>query len=263
MKSLPTINFFGFELLRCSKSELKKIFDSSKPITVNTINPHSFVEQLRNSDFKKALSESDYLLPDGIGVCLAVWATSGIRLKKIAGYDLFEAAMKYADNNHLSVMFVGSNETVLRLIMERSKVQFPCVSVFTFSPPYKQHFADADVKKLVFKINKVSPDILFLGLTAPKQELLSHYLKLSENTKLVAGIGAVFDFYAGTVSRPKKIWISLGLEWLIRLLAEPRRLWKRTFISIPKFIFYVLISSIKGTERGTPDEKNDRNASDI
>ncbi len=89
-------------------------------------------------------------------------------------------------------------------------------------------------------INDFSPDVLFVGMTAPKQEKWLHEFKDRLNFDVASSIGAVFDFYVGTVKRPSKIWIKLHLEWLPRLLKEPKRLWRRNFISTPLFFFEIL-----------------------
>ena len=101
-------------------------------------------------------------------------------------------------------------------------------------------------------INSFQPDVLFVGMTAPKQEKWVYQFKNQLNVKVIASVGAVFDFYAGMIKRPGKFWISLGLEWLPRFFREPKRLWRRNLISTPSFIcivirekFSMLIKSLK------------------
>ena len=77
-------------------------------------------------------------------------------------------------------------------------------------------------------------------MTAPKQEKWVNKNKVKLKIPIIASIGAVFDFYAGNIKRPSKFWINMGLEWFIRLLQEPRRLWKRNFIATPQYIFQIL-----------------------
>jgi N-acetylglucosaminyldiphosphoundecaprenol N-acetyl-beta-D-mannosaminyltransferase len=98
---------------------------------------------------------------------------------------------------------------------------------------------------MINAVNKFSPDVLFVGMTAPKQEKWVYENRHRIKTPVICSIGAVFDFYAGTVKRPGKFWISIGLEWLPRLLREPRRLWRRTLISTPLFIWIVIIEKIR------------------
>jgi hypothetical protein len=94
-------------------------------------------------------------------------------------------------------------------------------------------------------VNAVSPDVLFIGMTAPKQEKWAFEHKGFLQAQTICSIGAVFDFYAGTVKRPSAFWISLRLEWLIRLIKEPRRMWKRYLYYGPVFIAYILQKKVK------------------
>ena len=93
---------------------------------------------------------------------------------------------------------------------------------------------------MIAAVNKCKPDILFVGMTAPKQEKWVHTNNTFLDVKVITCIGAVFDFYAGTVKRSSPFWIKLGLEWLPRLLREPKRLWKRNFVSTPLFLWDLL-----------------------
>lgn len=96
-------------------------------------------------------------------------------------------------------------------------------------------------------INEFNPDVLFVGMTAPKQEKWAYDNKDNLKTGLICSIGAVFDFYAGTVQRPGKIWVNLGLEWLGRLLKEPRRMWRRYIVY--GFIFFYKIIGFKFSKK--------------
>ena len=96
------------------------------------------------------------------------------------------------------------------------------------------------------EVNAVKPDVLFVGMTAPKQEKWVLNNKENINATTIVSIGAVFDFYAGTIQRSSPFWINLGLEWLPRLVREPRRLFYRNFVSTPKFIFEILSFKIFG-----------------
>jgi N-acetylglucosaminyldiphosphoundecaprenol N-acetyl-beta-D-mannosaminyltransferase len=154
--------------------------------------------------------------------------------------------MKQLEQSNGSVFFLGSSNHVLDKIEERLSVQFPNVRVNLLSPAYKQEFSKSDLEYFANKINQANPDVVFVGLTAPKQEKLIHNIRLNINPNLISGIGAVFDFYAGTVKRPSKLWIKLHLEWLGRLSIEPKRLWRRNFISTPIFLKDMLMYKVFG-----------------
>lgn len=138
-------------------------------------------------------------------------------------------------------MFLGSSERVLRLIQERAKIDYPNLEVVTYSPPFKAEFTNEDSNTIVKVINETNPDLLWIGMTAPKQEtwIWQHWQQLDIHCH-VGTIGAVFDFYAGTMKRAP-LWMQRnGLEWLYRLAQEPRRLWQRYLLGNPIFIWYIL-----------------------
>ena len=211
---------------------------------INTINPHSYLISQSDKVFFEALTDSDVLLPDGIGIVWAKKILTKVKIKKIAGYDLFLHLMNDLNNKKGSCFFLGASDNTLKMITKRVAREYPNVTVHSYSPPYKNNFTNEDNVKMFTLINKVEPDIVFVGMTAPKQEKWVYKNNQYINTKLICSIGAVFDFYSGTVSRSSKFWIKAGLEWLPRFLHEPIRLAKRNLISTPKFILQVLYMKI-------------------
>ena len=141
----------------------------------------------------------------------------------------------------LTVMFMGSSQKVLDLIVKRAAEVYPHLKIVTYSPPYKPEFSDEDNKAIVEAINAADPDLLWIGMTAPKQEkwTYSHWNELNIHCH-VGTIGAVFDFFAGTVERAPIWWQRHGLEWLYRLLKEPKRMWRRYIIGNTLFLWNML-----------------------
>lgn len=140
-----------------------------------------------------------------------------------------------------TVMFMGSSEKVLDLIVKRAAEVYPHLKVVTYSPPYKPEFSEEDNKAIIDAINAADPDLLWIGMTAPKQEkwTYSHWDELNIHCH-VGTIGAVFDFFAGTVERAPVWWQRHGLEWLYRLLKELKRMWRRYIIGNALFLFNVI-----------------------
>lgn len=220
-------------------------FNDDSLTVINTLNPHSYIESKNDTVFAAALKNSNFLIPDGSGITLAERIIHGKKLNKIAGYDLFTEIMNRLEMKGGKVFFLGSTEEVLSRIKYRASKDFPNVIVETLSPDYKPGFTKADIEKFASSISLFNPDVVFVGLTAPKQEKLIFQMNHMINVKIISGIGAVFDFYAGTVKRPKNIWIKLHMEWLVRFLGDPKRLWKRNFISTPLFLLDVLKCKIR------------------
>ena len=207
---------------------------------ISTLNAHSFNTVLKDSEFKIALQNSNVLLPDGIGV---VWATkmlTGQKLKKIAGDDLFHYQMNRLNISGGKCFFLGSTEGTLQKILEKATIDYPNVHVFNYSPPFKSKFSEEDNRIMIERINAESPDVLFVGMTAPKQEKWAYQNFNKLDVKHVCCIGAVFDFYAGTSKRAPKWMIKIGLEWFYRLISNPKRMWRRYLIGNTKFIVTVL-----------------------
>ena len=140
-----------------------------------------------------------------------------------------------------TVMFMGSSQKVLDLIVKRAAEVYPHLKIVTYSPPYKPEFSEEDNKAIVEAINAADPDLLWIGMTAPKQEkwTYSHWNELNIHCH-VGTIGAVFDFFAGTVERAPIWWQRHGLEWLYRLLKEPKRMWRRYIIGNALFLWNML-----------------------
>ena len=138
-------------------------------------------------------------------------------------------------------MFMGSSQKVLDLIVKRAAEVYPHLKIVTYSPPYKPEFLEEDNKAIVEAINAADPDLLWIGMTAPKQEkwTYSHWNELNIHCH-VGTIGAVFDFFAGTVERAPMWWQCHGLEWLYRLLKEPKRMWRRYIIGNTLFLWNML-----------------------
>lgn len=210
---------------------------------IDTVNAHSFVVAQKDSAFADALISADALLPDGISIVKACrWLKmQSAPVEKIAGADLFAYEMGKLEEKRGICFFLGSSPDVLARIEERAAEVYPHIRVMTYSPPYKPVFTAEENQAMVEAVNAANPDLLWVGMTAPKQEkwLHDHWAELDIHGHAGA-IGAVFDFFAGTVERAPQKWIDLGLEWLYRLLREPRRTWRRYLIDNPRFLWLVL-----------------------
>ena len=224
----------------CSQTELSKIPDGK--VLINTINAHSYNTAQKDEAFAEALrtvhgsrfTVNDktvcvkFLIPDGASIVKACrWLKAKSQPKeRIAGWDLFAFEMQRLDvrckkdDVRCKVMFLGSSEKVLALIQERATVDYPNLEVVTYSPPYKSEFSE-EQEKWTYQ----------------------HWKELDIHCH-VGTIGAVFDFYAGTAKRAPLWWQKHSMEWLYRLLFEPKRMWRRYVIGIPLFLWNILKAKI-------------------
>ncbi|MBR2101225.1 MAG: WecB/TagA/CpsF family glycosyltransferase [Prevotella sp.] len=223
------------------KEEVRKIGDGK--LLFNALCANSFNVAQKDGLLAEALSHGDYLIPDGASI---LWACRWLKAKsqpkeRIAGWDLFEIEMEKLNARGGKCMFMGSSENVLRLIREKAAQVYPRIQVVTYSPPYKPEFSDEDNRAIIEAINTADPDLLWIGMTAPKQEkwAWSHWEELNIHCH-VGAIGAVFDFFAGTAKRAPLWWQQHSLEWLFRLMKEPRRMWRRYVIGNPLFVWNIV-----------------------
>ena len=230
-----------------SRAELAKLPEGK--LLINTINAFSYDNARKDVLFSEALQKGDVLIPDGISIvkaCRFLNAKSQPK-ERIAGWDLFEYEMGKLNRVGGKVMFLGSSDAVLNLIRRRVAEKYPKIEVDTYSPPYKPVFSDEENEAMISAINHSNPDLLWIGMTAPKQEKWAYtHLDCLDVHCHIGTIGAVFDFFAGTVKRAPERWQRVGLEWLYRLLSEPRRMWRRYFIGNAKFIYYIMVEKIMG-----------------
>lgn len=223
-----------------TRGALRSIPDGK--ILINTINAHSFNVAQKDDLFAEALRKGDYLIPDGASVvkaCKWLKANSQPR-ERIAGWELFRIEMEKLNIKGGKCFFMGSSEAVLELIKEQAAEDYPNILVETYSPPYKPNFSKEDNAAIIKAINEANPDLLWIGMTAPKQEKWAyhHWNELDIHCH-VGTIGAVFDFYAGTAKRAPKWWQEHSLEWLYRLIKEPKRMWRRYIIGNPLFLWNI------------------------
>lgn len=242
MFRLKNLNILG------SKAELAALPEGK--LLINTINAHSYNTARKDELFAEALTNGDVLIPDGVSIVKACrWIKAkSLPKERIAGWDLFEFEMNKLEecgrtlrSPQRTVMFMGSSQKVLDLIVKRAAEVYPHLKIVTYSPPYKPELSEEDNKAIVEAINAADPDLLWIGMTAPKQEkwTYSHWNELNIHCH-VGTIGAVFDFFAGTVERAPIWWQCHGLEWLYRLLKEPKRMWRRYIIGNTLFLWNML-----------------------
>jgi len=209
------------------------------------LNPHSIEVSLGDPEFRAALHGADLRIPDGVGMILASRILGGSIRRRVTGSDVFRGLNTALDRRGgVSCFFLGSTEENLAQIQERMAAVYPDVRVAgTFAPPFREQFTPADDAAMVAAVLATRPDVLWVGMTAPKQEKWIHRNRhLLAEVPCVAAVGAVFDFFTGRVRRSHPLFQRLGLEWLPRLLRQPRRLWRRNFVSNPRFLLRVAAS---------------------
>ena len=211
------IEVLGFNVYNNRLSDI----EFNKKHLINTFSPNSYGIALTDREFSVALKNTDVLVLDGMGIAIGSILLHGKNIKKIAGQDCFDHFVAEANKNKLKVFFLGSSKSTLQKIMKRLAIEYPNITAGGYSPPFKNVFSDEENQLMVKHINSFNPDILFIGMTAPKQEKWAYKHKNLVNARIITTVGNVFDWYAGNSKRPAKIWIKLRMEWLVRIFHRP------------------------------------------
>lgn len=230
----------------CSRSLVDLVLDAKAAIARRAdsfifacANPHSLVVAQTDEEFRRALNGANVVVADGIGCLWAARLTGATIGPRITGTDFFLAMMTTLNQSGGRAFFFGSRPEVLEKLRERCAREFPRIEVGALSPPFSI-WPDERNREMIDCIRSFHPDVLWVGMTAPKQEKWVAGNSGDLRVPVIGSIGAVFDYYAGYTKRAPQWICDLGLEWLYRLPREPRRLWRRTFVSAPLFFWSVL-----------------------
>lgn len=203
-------------------------------------NVHMLMKAHDSPDFKSVVNSADMVTPDGMPL---VWMMRLKGLKnqqRVYGPTLMLHVLEAAAREAMPVGFYGSSPEVLQMLVQQVQARFPNLKiVYSFSPPFRDLNMDEDLE-IAQDINASGARILFVGLGCPKQEkwMAAHRGKVNA---VMLGVGAAFDFHA-SVKPQAPVWLQrIGLEWLFRLLTEPRRLWKRYLYHNPRFLVLALL----------------------
>ncbi|MFA7289739.1 MAG: WecB/TagA/CpsF family glycosyltransferase [Melioribacteraceae bacterium] len=243
--SINKINVFAIQISKISTYELvyKKIIHSySKPNYITVNNVHTIIQATRQNYYKKIINNSFLSLPDGQPLSFYAKLKGEKNINRIFGPTFMEKTIDWGQKVGLKHFFFGSNEIVLRDLKQQINKKYPrTIITGSFSPPYKLKFTEEENLQFIEMMNKSGADLFWIGLGAPKQEIwmYENYKKL--NHGIMIGIGAGFDYLAGNTKHAPEWMKNMALEWLYRLIQEPRRLWKRYLITNSLFLYYVFL----------------------
>jgi len=211
---------------------------------INTISPNSYGITTKDPAFEQALKKADFLVLDGVYFAFSSLLLQGKNIKRNQGPDLFDHFIKRLNEHKGKVFFLGSSESTLQKIKHRAKIEYPNLSVENYSPPFKEDFSDEDNDLMIEKINFFMPDILFVGMTCPKQEKWAIKNRSRINAGLVICIGNVFDWYAGTQKKIHPFWFKIRLGWFIRIFLRPE-VFRRNIGNQMLFFWHVILIFLK------------------
>jgi N-acetylglucosaminyldiphosphoundecaprenol N-acetyl-beta-D-mannosaminyltransferase len=216
--------------------------ENSKALLLNTISPNSYGISIKDKFFRESLQKCDFLVLDGVYFALSSILLQGKNIKKNQGPDVFSHFIERINKNSGKVFFLGATPKTLDKIIDRAKREYPNLSVGVYSPPFKTEFSEEDNKEMIEYINNFEPDVLFVGMTCPKQEKWAYQNMNKLNTKLICCVGAVFDWYAGNQKEIHPLWWKLRLAWLKRTIDRPEIL--KRYPNIGLFFFHLFLALI-------------------
>lgn len=238
---MSRIKFLNTEVDNLTMDEavqrIEQLILSGKPSYVVTPNVDHIVKLEQDKEFQNVYKEADLILTDGMPL---IWIS---KLKKnpikdkVSGSDLFPQVCKLAADKGYKVFLLGAAEGIAARAAENLRSKYNGLNIVgTYSPSYGFEKKEDEIQKIIEMINEVKPDILAVGLGAPKQEKFLYKYRRKLNVPVSLAIGASIDFEAGNINRAPKWMQNIGLEWLYRLYKEPGRMAKRYLIDDVKII---------------------------
>lgn len=213
----------------------KSLIDGQKVSQVITINPEMFQNAEKNNQFANIIREAEMVIPDGIGVELALKLT-GQNAKRIPGVDFAKRMLIETASGSIPVAIVGSKEEVITKAVDNLKNEIPGLNIVYYHNGYFSN----DIE-LYNAIKEKSPKLILVAMGSPRQEEFIYNAKKILDPALMIGIGGSLDVWSGYVKRAPKLFQTLGLEWLYRTITQPER-FKRIFPALPLFLIKVLNS---------------------
>jgi len=201
-----------------------------------TPNTEMVMNASKDKEFRTVLNDGDLIVPDGIGL---IYASNHHNLgleSRVPGIELMEKILKFSNNTKKSIFLLGGSPGVAEKAAENIKETFPNIIIKGCHDGY---FKEDGELKVIDKINETRPDILFIALGTPKQEMWMNKHKKILNAKVAMGVGGAVDVWSGNSKRAPKFFRDLGLEWLYRLLKEPKRIFR--MMTIPKFLIKIFL----------------------
>lgn len=250
-----TIKILGVEIDKLTQAEVVKKIDGflkqDELKTIYTPNTEIVMEAKKDESLKKILNDGSIVIPDGIGLIYAAKIKKKNLPERVTGCDISFKMLELAQREEYSIFLLGGKEGVAKEAGENLKKDYPNIKLAGVQNGYFKgahigYSNHEEEKTIIETINNSGADILFVGLGAPKQEIWINENKGKLNCKVVIGNGGTVDILAGRIERAPEFFQKLGLEWLYRLVKDPKRI-KRQMV-IPLFILTILFSREKTVE---------------
>ncbi|MFC4410009.1 WecB/TagA/CpsF family glycosyltransferase [Chungangia koreensis] len=217
-------------------TELRKRMANHQQSTIIAVNPEKVMTAQKDPQVKELINNSTFQIADGVGILLASKLQKGSIQSRVTGVDMMERLLKFAAEENHPVYFYGAKEEVVTKAISKIKDNFPSIKVAGYTNGYEK-----DEAALVQRIKDSGAEIIFVALGSPKQELwIKRNMNALNNVLVFQGVGGSFDVFSGMVKRAPASFRKLGIEWLYRLLSDPKRIKRQ--MNLPKFLLKVIFN---------------------
>jgi len=221
--------------------EVVNMLQEKTSTTVAVCNTNTLVRSYKDTSLQEKINSFDIRVPDGFPVAKASNLLYKNKQKRVDGYNIFHKTIEKGLGNNLSHYFFGSDEKTIVKLKARLLDKYPNINILGHSCPPVMGFEDLVLENYVRDLKEKNADIVWVSLGFPKQEeFIDLLLKNNDINSNFAGIGAVFEWSAGSKIKAPEFLANIGLEWIFRLVQEPRRLFKRYFVDNFLFIIYII-----------------------
>ena len=237
---MNTVKILNTTISETSTVEVSNVLNSKSSIKVAICNTNTVVRSYKDSQLSDVINSFDIKTPDGFPIAKSSSILYKNSQHRVDGYNVFLLAIQDGLSRNTRHYFYGSEDLVMQKLIKKLKSDFPGINIVgSFSPPtgsYKELAEEKYAKDII----ETRPDIVWVSLGFPKQELFINLFqeKYSVESNLV-GIGAVFEWVAGTKIKAPEFLANLGLEWILRLAQEPKRLFRRYFVDNLLFLYLI------------------------
>ena len=246
-KNQKKVYVFNCPIDALTMKETVQIIDNAikegKHIHHAVVNVAKIVKMQEDKELYNSIVNADIINADGMPI---VWASRLLRKplpERVAGIDLMQELIKLAYNRKYKIFFFGSKEEVVKKVVKKYSKEYSPEIIAGYRNGY---YSEEEEPLIAKQIAESGANILFVGISSPKKEkFLYKYKHILKNVNFIMGVGGSFDVIAGKIKRAPKWMQKCGLEWVYRLVQEPRRMWRRYLIGNTKFIILVIKEFLK------------------
>ncbi len=249
MNQIPRFNILGVGVHQVTLpqvlAQISVWIADRQPVYVSTCNVYTVMMSRQEPTIRQAINQANLVLPDGMPLAWLSRRQSSTKVDRITGADLMLTLSRLSGELGYTHYFSGGQPGVAAELARRLQANYPGLKVVgTWTPPLRPLF-DREEAEIIEQINRANPDIIWVGLGGPKQDIWMADHRIDLTASVLIGVGAAFDFQSGRIPRAPRWLQQLGLEWLFRLGQEPRRLWRRYLLYNLLFIILVFFQNLK------------------